>query len=195
MEKSFGIIAAAVVLGLGAFGCSESIGPVDAPVPEEGVPVSFVLENPLGEPMVVALLAGQYIEVGTVTVSNDETLLSIAIDTSEGDWVLTETHVAVADNLEDLPQTGSGNPQVGHFDLSAEHDPPVTSWTYEIEYTYVPGAELFIAVHAVVWLLDGGGAPIQEETAWADGIPFPGNNWATYLNYTVQSGPENGGGE
>jgi hypothetical protein len=25
-----------------------------------------------------------------------------------------------------------------------------------------------------------------EETAWADGLPFPGKNWATYIMYTVQ---------
>ena len=43
------------------------------------------------------------------------------------------------------------------------------------------GSELYIAAHAVVTSSQG------TETAWGDGLDFPGNNWATYFNYTVQA--------
>jgi hypothetical protein len=33
---------------------------------------------------------------------------------------------------------------------------------------------------------------LQEETAWADGLPFPGNNWATYFTYYVEECTEGG---
>jgi hypothetical protein len=113
----------------------------------------------------------------------------VTIDARGTGWVLTESHFAVALSLDDLPQTGSGNPQVGKFEYDDEYDPPVTLATYEIsltEYGYEEGSELFLAVHAVVELLDDEGNPIQEETAWADGLDFRGNSWATYFMYTVQ---------
>jgi hypothetical protein len=46
------------------------------------------------------------------------------------------------------------------------------------------GYELFIAAHAVVTSSQG------TETAWGDGFDFPGNNWATYFNYTIQAEPQ-----
>ena len=139
---------------------------------------------PCGEEQVVALWAGQNIDVGYVTVFNDTDDLFIQIQTTGG-WFLTETHVGVATSLEEIPQTGSGNPQVGHFALSAEHDPPVQYYEYRVNYLYEPGQVLFIAVHAAVELMDEGGNPIQGETAWAEGYDFPGNNWATYFNHTI----------
>jgi len=36
---------------------------------------------------------------------------------------------------------------------------------------------------------------VEEETAWGDGPGFPGNNWATYFNYTIEcEGPTPGEG-
>lgn len=181
-----GFAAVLIVIG---WGCSEVLPPSEESAPDGGTSVGLDLDDPCGEPLVVPLLAGQHIDVGTVTVVNDEDSLRVTIDTRGTGWVLTESHFGVALSLEDLPQTGSGNPQVGKFEYSDEYDPPVMLATYEIsltEYGYVEGSELFIAVHAVVELLDEEGNPIQEETAWADGLDFPGNSWATYFMYTVQ---------
>ncbi len=141
---------------------------------------------PCGEPETVVLWAGQNFEAGSVTVSITGRVLCIDIETADG-WVLTETHVAVATSLDSIPQTGSGNPKIGKFLFQAEHDPAVASYTYctdPLEYLYEAG-DVFIAVHAAVQRLDESGNVVQEETAWADGLPFPGNNWATYFTYTV----------
>ena len=123
-------------------------------------------------------------QVGGVVVSNDGYHLYVRYTMWGFDWELTETHVAVATSLAGIPQTKSGNPKVGHFPYAMMHKPPVTAYTYEIDLVWTAGTELVIAAHAVV---QNG---CREETAWADcegpEFQFPGNNWATYINYTVQ---------
>lgn len=192
MRKTLGGFTLAMTLLIfGVFGCSEMISgppPGDTAPPATAGPVAQWEGVPCGETLTVVLYAGQHINVGSVTVANDDLELCIQIETTGG-WVMEETHVAIARALEDIPQTGSGNPQIGHFALSAEHDPGVTQFDHCIfmdEYGYVPGETLFVAVHAAVVLHGEDGEPIQEETAWADGLEFPGRSWATYFTYTVQ---------
>jgi hypothetical protein len=188
------ILAVTGVLILGLWGCSENM-PTSETSTAAGTPIRLDLDDPCGEATVVTLFAGQHIDVGTVTVVNDGDSLRVTIDTRGTGWVLTESHFGVALNLDDLPQTGSGNPQVGKFEYQDEYDPPVSLATYEIsltEYGYLPGEELFIAVHAVVQLLDEEGQVVQEETAWGDGLDFPGHSWATYFNYNVQPCEQSG---
>ncbi len=142
-------------------------------------------EADCGFPAEVTLYGGQVIEVGTVTIRNDETFLYVTYSTTGG-WGLTETHLSVATSLDDIPQTKSGNPIPGKFQYKTEYDPTITEFTYVIDSgAWDDGIELSIAAHAVVEL-DG------YETAWGDGPDFPGRNWATYFTYIVQLC--NGGG-
>lgn len=189
MRSTIGLIAAvSLITILGLYGCSE----VTTPSGEDARPAAGPMTQwdgiPCGESLSVTLYAGQHIDVGTVVVANDDTDLCIQIETTGG-WVMQETHVAIARTLEEIPQTGSGNPKIGQFGLSAEHDPAVTSFDQCIPlagYGYLPGETLYLAVHAVVVLEGEGGEPLQEETAWAEGTEFPGNSWAAYFNYGVQ---------
>jgi hypothetical protein len=185
---AFTLVVLALVSGLAA-GCSESFSPATTEVNTGAQPVLAQITDPCGTPLWTALLAGQFIDAGSVEVANNDGTLCIQISTANG-WMLTETHVAIEALLEDIPQTGSGNPQVGRFLLSAEQDPPVSYFEHCIslaEYGYQPGQTLYVAVHAIVQLMGENGTPIQEETAWADGEDFPGHNWATYITYTVQT--------
>ncbi|MCK4412380.1 MAG: hypothetical protein KAY32_02430 [Candidatus Eisenbacteria sp.] len=186
MNNSRTLVIALITVIAGVLGCSETVAPDRSMAPADAVPISML--NPCGDTKVVTLWAGQYIDAGSVTISNDADYLSIEIVTANG-WYLTESHAAVARTLETLPQTGSGNPKVGHFDLATEHDPPVTSFTYEIsiaDYGYLLGDTLVLAVHAAVERMEEGSGVVQEETAWAEGPGFPGSSWATYLHYTIQ---------
>jgi len=184
----------ALFLGSVFVGCQKSPAPT---APSDGalsVPVAAVFEGiPCGEPMSVTLYAGQHFDAGDVMVSVEEGILCVEILTS-GNWVMTETHVAIATELDSIPQTGSGNPKVGKFLFSTDHDPPVTYFSYctdPLLYLYDPG-EVYIAVHASLILLDESGEPVQEETGWGDGPEFPGNSWATYFTYAVE---DCGGGQ
>jgi hypothetical protein len=144
-------------------------------------------------PYVTDLMAGggnvkSAIDVGYVLVYNDLDHLYIKYVT-EGGWYMTETHLHVADALADIPQTKNGNPIPGHFDYATDHDPAVQEFEYVIPWSedWTPGTTLHIAAHASVQMLvghDSHGDPVYHtETAWGDGLDFPGHNWATYFEY------------
>jgi hypothetical protein len=127
------------------------------------------------------LIAGQSIPAGSVVVENDAQYLYVTYQT-DGTWLITETHLDVATRPEDLKQTSKGNAVPGRFAYKSEHDPGVTTVTHTIDLTAWPsGTQLFLAAHSVVVSVSG------SETAWAEGLDFPGANWATYFSYEVQS--------
>ncbi|MEN8223778.1 MAG: hypothetical protein ABFS05_00325 [Bacteroidota bacterium] len=144
------------------------------------------LKQSAGECDVVTdLLAGQFTDVGAVSVTHDEMNIYVTYHILEAGWCLSETHMHVAPNLAGIPQTKSGNPKVGHFEYQMQHD-CITEYTYAVPIIWEEGATVVIAAHAVV---DG---DFGEETAWGDGAPFPGNQWATYFSYHICG--EGGGG-
>ncbi|MHC4115705.1 MAG: hypothetical protein ACYSSL_10380 [Planctomycetota bacterium] len=135
------------------------------------------------------LKAAQTIEVGTVEVSNTSSELTVTYNITALNWGIAETHLSVATDPNDIPQTKKQNPIPGKFDPNtcSDHDPAVTTYTYTIPYSFSPGQTLFIAAHAVLvkeTVIDGT-TIIEEETAWADGIDFQGKNWATYIEYEL----------
>lgn len=132
----------------------------------------------------INLIAGQNYDAGSVIVTEDETYLFITY-TTEGNWQIDATHM-FAGVCEDIPQTRSGNPQVGVFDYSTEHTAGVTEVVYAIEKEFFD--ECFcVAAHAEVSLTDDAGNVIQQETAWGEGPQFEGNSWAMYHEF-CQSG-------
>lgn len=127
------------------------------------------------------LIAGQNIPVGFVTIENDEQYIYVTYQT-DGNWLITETHLDVATRPEDLKQTPKGNAIPGRFAYQSEHDPGVETVTYTIDGTAWPaGSQLYFAAHSVVVSSSG------SETAWGEGIDFPGKNWAMYLPYLLQT--------
>lgn len=143
-----------------------------------------------GEATVVRLLAGQHIEAGNVTVSNDADNLYVKFSTT-GDWWLKKTHLHVATSLAGIPKNPGGLIP-GQFDYQTTHNPFVQEFTYTIPLTWPAGTELYIAAHAeVVRVVDG--EVVQEETGWGEGEQ-PGRNWSMYFKYTVQECDDNGGG-
>ena len=137
-------------------------------------------------PQTQDLLAGQDMRVGEVSVWDDGSTLYVKYEISAPDWQIRETHVAVAEDPANFPQTKKGNPKVGHFAWSMEHDPWVAEFTQEIPITELgTGASPYIAAHAeVVTMVDD---EIVEESAWAAGSRFvERGSWATYFVYNVE---------
>jgi len=131
------------------------------------------------------LVAGQNIVVGDVMVWHDNDMLYIKY-TTDGDWYLTETHVFVGDQA-DLPTNKKGNPQIGQFPYSMEHD-YVQEYTYSFDLVddlgWEPGDTFFIMAHAVVdKVVDG--EVVQSETAWGCEYDYEdGQRWACYIDFT-----------
>jgi hypothetical protein len=146
-------------------------------------------EGYCGTPDVVTLWAGQTIDAGTVTVSNDEFNLYVTFTTAN-DWLLSETHLHVADSLAEVPQTKKGNPKIGNFAYQTTHDPYATEHTYTIakdNLSLDDNNSVVVAAHASVVQVDSSGNVIDQETGWGAGDPFVDKgSWAMYFQYTWQ---------
>ena len=144
-------------------------------------PVAGQAQGSCGQITETTLMAGQSIPVGSVVVENDAQYLYVTYQT-DGNWLITETHLDVATRPEDLRQTSKGNAVPGRFAYKSEHDPGVANVIHTIDLSAWPaGTPLFLAAHSVVVSASG------SETAWAEGLDFPGSNWAMYFSYAVQS--------
>lgn len=95
----------------------------------------------------VDLIAGQSTDVGEVEVWNEDGTLYVKYIIEDG-WCMTESHLQVADSKEDIPQTRTGNPKPGQFELKSEHDPCVEDYTYDLSWDME--IQPFVAAHAVV---------------------------------------------
>lgn len=132
-----------------------------------------------GTPVTTDLLADQDMNVGEVSVSDDGVNLTVKYVTTDG-WVINETHLAVAESSDAIPQTKKGNPIPGQFEYKNEsQDLGITEYTYEIPLSWAAGTELSIAAHAEVW--NG----TLNETAWGNGTEFSGKNWAMFFTYQI----------
>ncbi len=169
-------IAVAIIAGMALLWWSGGIAHAETP-------------ETCGADTVVTLYAGQTIDAGTVTVGNDEYNLYVTFSAQNG-WLLSETHLHVADTEEAVPQTKKGNPKVGNFAYQTQHDPAAQEFTYTIakaDLAFDSTDSLVVAAHAVVVQQDSEGNEIENETDWADGDRFTNRgSWATYFGHTWQ---------
>lgn len=146
---------------------------------------------------IFTLYGGQTWDIGDVLVKTSATGICVRFvmndDTgaiSEG-WRIIEAHVDVAATLADIPQK-NGNPQVGLFDEKVYFESPGvtdTDWIC-VNYAWTEGTPLVIAAH--VRLEKPGDLGPEFMTGWGEGKNFPGKNWATYIEYTPETGCDYG---
>ncbi|MGB6641473.1 MAG: hypothetical protein WBG67_11900, partial [Thermoanaerobaculia bacterium] len=101
----------------------------------------------------VVLCAGKSMDIGTVTVTNDDVNLYVTLSIEEEGWYFDETHVAVGDSVDDIPHTKKGNPIPGQFPYKWYPDPP-DAWAQSVTFEDVSppnGCDcVTFAAHAVV---------------------------------------------
>lgn len=123
------------------------------------------------------LWAGKTTDVGTVTYGIDDNANFTATYELTGGWVMSESHLFAGDKA-DMPLNKPGNPKIGRFPYSADHD-MVSTYTYSIPLSELPPCEepgFTTAAHAVVHGPNG-----QQETAWrGDDYDFPGKRWGWF---------------
>lgn len=130
------------------------------------------------------LIAGQNINVGTVTVTNDAETLFVTYTTTD-DWLMSEIHLYVGPK-EGAPVNKKGNPQVGHFPTNQTFNPMINTITYEFPLSIFQDDCFIVAAHAVVNKVINEQV-VDSQTAWGDGIRFVDKgNWATYFEYCPQ---------
>lgn len=186
MKRTRVVLASIAVLAVAVSACTDAIhllDPSDART-EGTIGGPGTSSNPFETP----LLAGRTMEVGVVRAWNDETTLFLQYEMTEPGWCLFETHLHVAGSLDGIPRTRTGNPIPGRFDYKMRHD-CATEFTQEIDLdsSWEPGTELFIAAHADV---------SNGEGAWGAGTRFvERGNWAMFFNFTVAEDDGNGDGD
>lgn len=136
------------------------------------------------------LYAGQTINAGSVCVSVDGDNLDVAYTTTGG-WQLDAAHLWIGDSLSTMPQTKTGNPQIGQFPYKSGDITGATSYLFAIPLsslsagTDLCGHTFDIAAHAALRKADGSGG-YETQTGWGDGTQINGRgSWATYFTYTV----------
>jgi hypothetical protein len=134
-------------------------------------------------PEEVELIAGQTMNAGNVTVSNDADFIYVTYSTTNG-WVLTQTHLYVGDCAL-IPVNNPGNPIPGQFPYSGTHA-NLTTYTYQIPIAQIPAGSCgCIAAHSVVKQYNSNNQVINTQTAWGNGvrINLTGGNWGMKFDY------------
>lgn len=153
-----------------------------SPNPSGGNTTSVI--TPCGDPVVSNLIAGQNIVSGTITVQNDQDSLYVTFNTTNG-WMLGKTHLYVGE-LQNMPSTPNGNPQIGNFPFQHTFDPMVNADQYAIALSDLPAC-FIVAAHAETHLVGSNGEILQTETSWGQGTQFnESGSWAMYSSYCVQ---------
>jgi len=124
--------------------------------------------------------AGQDIDAGTLTVSNDETNIYVTYSTTTQ---FGNLHVWVGTDSTAFPQNSQGKPVFGQFpytyDATGLNEYTFTIPLSDIEFYNECGEEIFLIAHAEV-LVNG-----EWETGFGGNIPGNDNRWFYYAKYTV----------
>lgn len=147
-------------------------------------PGVFGRETPGGcTPTEVTLIAGQTIDAGTISVTNDSVNIYVTYTTTNG-WVLTQTHLYVGDCAL-IPVNNPGNPLPGQFPYTSAHN-NVTTYTYTVPLSRIPAGSCgCIAAHSVVKKYNSSNQVIDTQTGWGNGvrINLTGGNWGMKFDY------------
>jgi hypothetical protein len=131
---------------------------------------------------ITTLIAGQTINSGDVTVTNDSSYFYVTYRASNG-YSLKETHLYLG-ACEFIPVNKTGNPIPGHFPYNGFHA-NIATYTYQIPVSLIPaGLCGCVAAHAVVVRVDANGTIIEQQSAWGNGTVInPTGNWGMKFNY------------
>lgn len=129
------------------------------------------------QPGCVPLLADRSLEVGSVCAEFADEQLSVTYSFDQG-WEMTEAHLWVGEDLEDMPHTRSGNPVPGHFEHRFESATGVSEQRFDVD-VWGCGVPIYLAAHAEVRQTAGE----QNASAWGAGPRIvEQGNWATYFS-------------
>jgi len=148
-----------------------------------------------GEGICTTLYAGQHIDAGTVCVNIDANDDLVVIYSTTGGWELVEAHLWVGTSLAAMPQTKTGNPQIGLFPYHSGDIAGATSYTFVVDLDALGISQddcpevtpplLYAAAHAALQKPKADGT-FQTETGWGFGERIVRRgNWATYFAFQI----------
>jgi len=134
------------------------------------------------------LMTTQNIQVGTISVTNDETNLYVTYSMFT-DWMLHKSYLHVASSLSGIPLLPNGMPNPVHFEFSNIHNPAVAQYSYQIplsDFNFHGGDQIIIAANASVKIANPQNNPSQQYTAWGGDNVGSGPRWWSYIVYMVE---------
>ncbi len=138
---------------------------------------------------VTQLVAGQHMDAGTVSVTNDGVYIYVTYTAANG-FFLQKTHL-YAGACEAIPVNKKGNAVPGRFPYAATHN-NVTTYTAQFFIEDIGlGNCGCIAAHAEVVKLGANGNVVSKQSAWGKGNRINtgcGGNWAMAFSYCVCDG-------
>ena len=156
MKKYYFLIIVALILGLVLTGCSLLSNVGQVPTTEQSG-ITYLTKGTEALPESFPLYAGQDWLVGEVLVWDDgiELCVKYQLDPAifADGWGITETHLAVADDVSLIPQTKKGNPIPGQFPYGDDELEGVAFYEECISFEDLGvecGEELVIAAHAAI---------------------------------------------
>lgn len=137
---------------------------------------------------------GKYpVYVGSVSVFDDNTNLTVTYSNDTGDWEFSETHLHVATSVEGIPKRKNGCLDPDNFAYSGSPVSPYTSQTHRIPISSIlgdrpaPGSyTIYIAAEATIRQSNDKGS---KQTAWAEDRSFPCKKWSSYISYPLNISP------
>lgn len=134
------------------------------------------------------IIAAQNINIGTVSITNttEQLILDIEIPFP---WFFGAYHVYAGTGP--LPTNSAGNVAPGQFPFSESFNYKHRAYTIVIDESDLGVSlsnttNLLVAVHFEVYRCSNGQV-VQNETAWAFGNPFSGNQWGWSFDYPTCS--------
>ncbi|MDH7515178.1 MAG: hypothetical protein QHI48_04805 [Bacteroidota bacterium] len=117
-------------------------------VPQGNWAMYFTYDPALDGPSkTVPLIAGQYYNIGTVTIGRVGTMYTVTYTTTNG-WTMTDVAFHLAPSFAGLPKNTTGNPIPGQFIYNEAVAAPGMSYTKMVNYTGT--GIVYIAAHANV---------------------------------------------
>jgi hypothetical protein len=136
-------------------------------------------------PVTTPLMAGQHTNVGSVTVTNDETNVYVTYQTT-GSYLVKKTHLYVG-SCTAIPVSNSGNPRIGQYPYQTNHGTGINSFTYTIARSSLPAGCICVSAHAEVVAYNAAGTVIFSQTGWGFGEQInDGGSWAMKFGYCQQ---------
>jgi hypothetical protein len=180
-------LLACIVVAASFISCSKDASDIaDSPSMQATptIPTGYYLPNCV-IPVEVANLAGQTINVGNITVWNDETNVYVYYHTTDAHRI-KKTHLYVGSN-SGIPVNNAGNPRIGQYPYTTSHGTAgVQDFTYVIPRSSLPAGCIVISAHSEV-IGAPGNSGFGQETGWGQGSQInDGGSWAMKFDYCQQ---------
>jgi parallel beta-helix repeat protein len=194
MKKGSFLLVSILILGLIFAGCSvlNNSGVIPTSEPDS---VSSLTKASEVDPDEYPLYANRDILVGEVLVWNDDDNLHVTYVVDDP-WYITETHLAVATDKDDIPTNKKGSPVTGQFPYGDDNlEGAESSVDYCISFVDLGvecDDELVIAAFAVIEKAKDKKKVFNEDVWGAEGpgeirfVEKGKGDWATYFTYTLE---------